>query len=109
VSFSGARIYRLHHILHDWKDEQCLLILGHIKEAMDAQSILQIGDVVLPDIGAHANSMQSDLTMMALFLAMERSRLHWVALLKKVGLKIINIHTYQQASGESIITATLDD
>ncbi|KAM5437586.1 putative demethylsterigmatocystin 6-O-methyltransferase [Microsporum canis] len=104
----GARIYRLHHILHDWPDEPCRQILGHLRNAMVGHSILLIGDIVLPDTNAHSNSMQSDLTMMALFLARERSKSQWVSLLKGAGLCVIDIHTVQEASGESIITAVVD-
>ncbi|KAL1637622.1 hypothetical protein SLS58_009225, partial [Diplodia intermedia] len=31
----GARIYFLKFVLHDWSDEVCLHILGHVKEAME--------------------------------------------------------------------------
>ncbi|KAF1998877.1 S-adenosyl-L-methionine-dependent methyltransferase [Amniculicola lignicola CBS 123094] len=48
----GARAYFLHHILHDWSDKYCHLILKNIREAMTpGYSKLLIHNLVLPDTG----------------------------------------------------------
>ncbi|KAI4241941.1 MAG: hypothetical protein L6R42_011153, partial [Xanthoria sp. 1 TBL-2021] len=34
---TGAKIYYLRHVLHDWPDHKCQEILKHVKDAMDAE------------------------------------------------------------------------
>ena len=33
---AGADAYILSHIIHDWNEDQCLTILGHVRKAMPA-------------------------------------------------------------------------
>lgn len=43
----GARAYFMRSVLHDWPDEQCRKILGHLKDAMDpGYSKILISDCV---------------------------------------------------------------
>lgn len=48
----GAAIYYLHKILHDWPDDDCVLILTRLRDAMDPTSRIFVNEVVLPDQGA---------------------------------------------------------
>ena len=99
----GARAYYFRMILHDWPDDQCLLILQNTVQAMKpGYSKLLINDIVLPNKGAGAFPTQSDITMMSLLAAMERSEDQWRALLERAGLKKIRIWT---GDPESVIEA----
>lgn len=43
----GARAYFMRSVLHDWPDEQCRTILGHVKDAMEpGYSKILINDCV---------------------------------------------------------------
>ena len=33
--FTWADAYILSHIIHDWDEDQCLTILGHVRKAID--------------------------------------------------------------------------
>jgi O-methyltransferase domain len=45
---AGADAYILSHIIHDWNEDQCLTILGHVRKAMKPASRLLIVEMVLP-------------------------------------------------------------
>ena len=44
---AGADAYILSHIIHDWNDDQCLAILGHVRDAVTPTSRLLIVELVL--------------------------------------------------------------
>ncbi len=43
-----ADAYILSHIIHDWDEDQCLTILGHVRKAMKPAGRLLIVEMVLP-------------------------------------------------------------
>lgn len=45
---AGADAYLMKHIVHDWDDQACLTILGHIRRAMAPQARLLILEPVIP-------------------------------------------------------------
>ncbi|KAF5020288.1 hypothetical protein F66182_7664 [Fusarium sp. NRRL 66182] len=86
----GARAYFLHHILHNWSDEQCFKILKRLREAMKpGYSKLLIHDLILPDVGMTAQQGICDIVMMTVCSAMERSRGEWTDLLSRAGFDIV--------------------
>ena len=92
LSFKGARAYYFRMIFHDWPDHQCTTILQHIVNAMKpGYSKLLINDIVLPDKGATWFATISDIHMMSVLGAMERSEAQWQQMLESVGLKNIKI------------------
>lgn len=92
-------------ILHDWPDDHCIKILKNTMSAMTpGYSKILISDVVLPDKGAAVWPVQSDMTMMTVLAAMERSASQWKTLLERAGLKIIKIH---EKVPESVVEAEL--
>lgn len=91
-------------ILHDWPDEYCLKILKNTASAMNSGSKVLISDVVLPDKGATSWPTESDIGMMSLLSAMERSSSQWQSLLERAGLKIVKIF---RGIPESVIEAEL--
>lgn len=87
----------------DWPDEICKTILGHIREAMDDDSIFIIDDIVIPDRGAHRLETQLDMTMLAVLNGQARSEADWTELLEASGLKLRNIFVYGEHARESAI------
>lgn len=85
----GAKAYFLRSILHDWPDKQAKQILEHIKNAMNADSILLIQEAEIPESNVPLRSACLDLSMMALFAGMERTRTQFKELLESVGLKLV--------------------
>ena len=74
---------------------------------MNKDSLLLLSDYVLPDIGAPLPAINLDLSMMAIYSAMERTREQWEALLKSAGFEIIKIWhpTHVEPESASLIEA----
>ena len=104
---TGARAYYMRYILHDWPDEECRTILGHLKEAMEpGYSKLLIHEYVVAERNASWQHTCLDITMMALLAAQERTEREWRDLLDNVGLTITGI--WSKGTGNlSLIEAVL--
>ncbi|MCJ1398246.1 hypothetical protein MMC11_001443 [Xylographa trunciseda] len=104
---TGARVYFMHSVLHDWPDADCRRILQHTVAAMKpGYSKLLINENVVPDVGASWQITSLDWFMMGLAASRERTEAQWRELLQSVGLKIVGIWT-KDAAAESIIEASL--
>lgn len=101
----GAKAYYLRNIMHDWPDAKCVDILKQLRNAMSADSVILIDEMVLPDTGASWKQAQKDIQMMSVLAAVERTISQWHELLSQAGLKIKEIHTYDADIGDSIIEA----
>lgn len=103
--FSGARIYYLRHILCDFPDEICIIILRHLAEAMDEKSVILIDETVMLPTGATYHATLYDFAMMSLFGSKERTKAQWKQLLDKVdcGLKIRGITQYSEEFNYAIV------
>jgi demethylsterigmatocystin 6-O-methyltransferase len=99
-----AKFYYFRHVLHDWTDDDCARILKAIIPAMGPHSRIIIDEVVLPDIGVPWQAAYMDLTMMASFGGIERTKMEWESLMDQAGLKILDIHTYDPKM-QSVIVA----
>jgi hypothetical protein len=105
----GARAYYMHFILHDWTDEHCTKILGHLRDAMTSgYSKILINEYVVPDREATWQMTSLDWSMMAAFASRERTERQWRALLEACGLRIVGIWKKKgNRRSESIIEAVL--
>jgi demethylsterigmatocystin 6-O-methyltransferase len=101
----GAKAYYLRNVLHDWPDEQCKIILTKLKDACEADSMVLMDEMVVPDHGCPWQQAQKDLQMMATHAAMERSKSQWEDIVGAAGLKIDSVITYDDAMGDSVIVA----
>ncbi|KAL4997486.1 S-adenosyl-L-methionine-dependent methyltransferase [Aspergillus recurvatus] len=102
----GARVYFLHHILHDWSDEYCLKILQNVVSAMTPRySKLLIHEMIVLEQGAPQFQAQLDMAMMAFSGGMERTRRQWRALLEKAGLEIVEFWDPVDEGGDGIVEA----
>jgi demethylsterigmatocystin 6-O-methyltransferase len=99
----GAKIFYMRNIIHDYPDEQALLILKNIKIALGPDSVLLIDDMIIPDVNAHWHATQLDICMMTTLAAIERTETQWHTLIPKAGLKINKIYTYITTRNDSII------
>ncbi|KAK8097408.1 hypothetical protein PG984_016547, partial [Apiospora sp. TS-2023a] len=84
----GARVYLLHNILHDWADEDAVRILANIADAMEKGYLrLLIHESIVSTVRPHRRVTTTDLTMMALFSAKERTEEEFGELVVRAGLR----------------------
>ncbi|KAI2465128.1 S-adenosyl-L-methionine-dependent methyltransferase [Annulohypoxylon bovei var. microspora] len=104
----GARAYYMHGVLHDWSEEPARKILEMQKEAMKpGYSTLLIHDHIASETLAHPHTTAYDLTMMVMVAGVERQEVHWQALLKSAGYKLVRIWRSPLAV-QGVIEAELD-
>ncbi|KAK9329117.1 S-adenosyl-L-methionine-dependent methyltransferase [Lipomyces starkeyi] len=104
-AITGARIYYMRNIIHDYPEDKAILILKNTIAAMAPDSVILIDDMVLPDSGVHWQATQIDLIMMTALASQERTREQWYDLLGMAGLKINKVYTYTASLQDSIIEA----
>ncbi|ODT62762.1 hypothetical protein ABS71_15275 [bacterium SCN 62-11] len=88
---AGADLYLLKHILHDWTDEQCAQILGHVSTAMKPGSTLLIAEMLLAEPPQISPAAMMDLNMMVMTGGRERTAAQYEKLLQGAGLQIRRI------------------
>lgn len=86
-----AKAYYLGTVLHDWPDKQARTILSNIKGAMKKNSVLLIRENVLPDSNVSLYSALNDLSMMAMFSALDRTPTQFRELLGSVGFELVKV------------------
>lgn len=87
---TGGDAYVLGNILHDWPDDDCLRILGVVREAMAPDARLWVLEHVLDPLPPRPARAQAevhllDLHMLVLFGGAERTRSGYAALLTAAG------------------------
>jgi len=103
----GARAYFMRSILHDWPDETCRTILGHLKDVMEpGYSRILINECVVANEQAAWQHASLDLYMMALGSSQERTEHEWRTLVESCGLKIAGIYSKGQGN-ESLIEVVI--
>jgi hypothetical protein len=102
---SGADAYILSHIIHDWDEDRCLTILGHVRKAMDPAGRLLIVEMVLPagDI-THPGKML-DMVMLVALGGRERTEPEYASLLSKAGFRLTRVVPTKSAA--SIVEAVV--
>ena len=89
----GGDCYILKHIIHDWGDESCRTILGHIATAMAPEGRVLVVELVMPDGPAPHPAKLMDLNMLALTEGgKERTEEEYAALFASAGLELVEIH-----------------
>lgn len=83
-------LYLIKGTLHNFDDDQCLQILGHIREAMPPTGELCIIERTLPETNQPHVNHYADLMMMMLLGGRERLRHEWLKLFLLAGFKWIN-------------------
>ena len=90
---AGGDTYLLKHILHDWGDDACLTILGHIRAGLAPGGRLLILEQVIPPGNAPAPGKLLDLNMLVMTEGgRERTPAAYAQLLERAGLRLAGIH-----------------
>src|SRR5258705_3096442 len=88
---AGGDAYILKHIIHDWSDEDCLMILGHCRSGMKAGGKVLIVEMVIPERNVPAVSKFLDLEMLLFLTGCERTEPEYRALLDGAGFDLTRI------------------
>ena len=88
---TGADIYILSHIIHDWRREQCLIILGHCRRAMNSGGRLLLAEMVLPEGDAPHPGKLLDMVMLTVTGGEERTVSQYSALLDEAGFRMTRV------------------
>ena len=90
---AGADAYLLKHILHDWGDEACLTILGHIRASLAPGGRVLILEQLIPPGNDPAPGKLLDLNMLVMTEGgRERTPAAYEQLLESAGLRLSAIH-----------------
>ncbi|MCJ1395327.1 hypothetical protein MMC18_008211 [Xylographa bjoerkii] len=88
----GAKAYYLRRVLHNWSDTKCIAILKPLAEAMSADSVLLVSDMVMP-----ARCGEADLLAVTMDLGMlklggkERTEAGFTKILEPAGLELVKV------------------
>jgi hypothetical protein len=102
---AGADAYILSHIIHDWNEDQCLTILGNVRDAMNPASRLLIIEMVLPPGDTPHPGKMLDMVMLVRFEGQERTEMEYASLLGKAGLRLTRVIPTDSAA--SIVESVL--
>lgn len=91
-SSSGALVYFVRRVLHDWSDEVSIRILKNIANAMSSESRVVINEFLIPEIGTDPEACWVDLIMMT-FGGTERTVPQFESILDGAGLKLTKIYS----------------
>jgi len=95
---TGADAYILSHIIHDWDEDQCLTILGRVREAMNPAGRLLLVEMVLPPGDTAHPGKLFDMVMLVLLGGRERTESEYASLLSKSGFRLTRVVPTSSAS-----------
>jgi hypothetical protein len=84
----GGDLYLLSHIIHDWREDQCLTLLGHVRKAMNPGGRLLLIEMVLPPGDAMHPGKILDMMMLVGTGGQERTEEEYRTLLAKAGFRL---------------------
>lgn len=88
---AGGDAYLLSHIIHDWDEDRCLVILRNIRKAMNAAGRLLIMEMVLPAGDVPHPGKMLDVLMLVVTGGQERTEAEYKILLSKAGLRLTRV------------------
>ena len=89
---SGADMYILKQIIHDWEDPECLQILSNCREAMNADGrVLVIDEMITPGKKIPPVIALIDLQLQLLMAGRKRSEAEHRALFETAGLRLTHV------------------
>jgi hypothetical protein len=100
---SGYDTYLLKHVLHDWDDARCVVILTNIRRAIGKDGRLLVLEHIVPPGNEPSTTKEYDLLMLALFAGKERSEREFESLLTRTGFGKVRV--VQTASLLNVIEA----
>ena len=84
-------LYLLSHVLHDWSEPECLIILTNCHLAMPPGSRLLILEMVLPEGNTFHPGKMLDITMLATTQGQERTEAEYRTLLHKANFQLTRV------------------
>lgn len=99
----GGDAYVLSHVLHQLSDDEALVVLGNIRNAMAPGAKLLIIDPVLPEGDTPHPGKFMDITMMALTRGRDRTEQALCDLLGKVGLGLVEAVSLAAPSSIAVV------
>jgi O-methyltransferase domain/Dimerisation domain len=87
----GGDAYQMRHIIHDWTDEQCLTILGHIRKVIPKHGRLLVIEMVIKPGNVPQPAKWLDLNMLVLPGGRERTEAEYRDLYAKAGFRLERI------------------
>jgi len=103
---AGGDAYLLSHVIHDWSEEQCLVILNNCRKAMKPGARLLIIEMVLPSDNTPHPGKMLDIMMLVGPGGQERTAEEYGVLLSKVGFKLNKV--VPTASAVSLVEAVVE-
>ncbi len=88
---SGADVYLMSRILHDFADEKALVLLRNCRKAVPPGGLLLLREGVLPETDIPRRRALLDLEMMAINGGRERTEAEWRRLLGRSGFSLSRI------------------
>jgi hypothetical protein len=85
---AGADLYMMKHILHDWTDDQCAIILDNVRKVIGPDGRLLVLDALLPDPPASNPGVLMDLNMMVMTGGRERREGDFASLFARCGFEL---------------------
>jgi hypothetical protein len=81
----AADLYLLEHILHDWNDDEAVVILKRCRESIRPGGWVVVIEILLGEMGEPAFGSLMDLNMMVMLTGRERTLDEYRALIEKAG------------------------
>jgi hypothetical protein len=83
--------YLLKHILHDWNDAKCSVILGSVRRAIGKDGRLLVLEHIVPEGNEPSMTKEWDLLMLALLAGKERKEAEFRSLLAAAGFDLVRV------------------
>ncbi|KAK5658681.1 hypothetical protein OQA88_2077 [Cercophora sp. LCS_1] len=103
----GAKFNFLRGVLHNRPNHKVLKLLGATKDAMRAESVLLVDEMILPEMGVNVDTAALDLTMVSAFASVERTERQWSGLFQRAGLRLVQTYVYNEGGYESVMDVRL--
>jgi hypothetical protein len=105
---SGARLYYLRYVPHDWPQDFNVQLLSRLREAMEPRySRLIVNEWVVPDVGVSRFMAAMDINLMRVSGGMERTEALHREYIEKARLKITEIFYPGDRNSAAVIEAEI--
>ena len=88
---AGGDVYLLKHILHDWPDNVCVRVLGHVRAAMSPGARVIVAEMLIDPHDATSATPLLDLNMLAVAGGQERTAKEYESLFARAGLRLASV------------------
>lgn len=107
---AGAEAYVLKQIIHDWDDEQSLMILRNCRAAMPKEGkVLLIERRIEPDHRQAMRVLHIDMEMLVNVCGMERNDAEYRSLLERAGFRLVRVLPLMDGAGFAVFEAVPSD